>query len=276
MNFHIRSICCSIILLFCFSFIGRAQDPATDKQSLANTITDDFAISDKIKEAPRDLRLQFEQNPLNLAPEKNKKILRHFSEAYKTNILVDDFKSAFQQKLTGEGEYVETVSQTLQSPAIQQLIEAQKEFYTLQGKRKRIVTKYEMEQDPPSTDRTSSIQALVDTTSLAEDSIESSIIILRPLLTALMKGSQQRTFSETQLDAITSNFRTQMQSQASEQTINDLLITFYNLDNKTLNEYVSFMQSPAGQWLDNAISESIQSAYQQAADRFSASINTDQ
>lgn len=274
MNFHFRSICCAVIIFFSFTIVGKAQTQATVHQSLADTITSDFAISEKIKEAPRDLRLQFEQNPLNLDPGKNKEILSHFSEAYKTNMLVADFKTSLQEKLTEEE--AETVSNKLQSPAIQKVTEARQEFYTLQGKRKRIVTKYEMEQDPPSADRISSIRALVDTTSQAEESVESSIIILRPLLTALMKESQQRTFSEAQLDAITSNFRAQMQSQASEQALNDLLITFYNIDDKTLSEYVSFMQSPAGQWLDNAISESIQASYQQAADRFSASVNTDQ
>lgn len=274
MKLYLRSAYCSLILLYCFISVGQAQTSAANSQALTDTITSDFAIPQKIKEPPRDLQLQFQQNPLNLAPEKNNEILRHFSEAFKTELLVDDFKAALKQKLSGE--HVSTVSQKLQSPAIQKVTEALQEFYTLQGKRQGIVTKYEMEQDPPSADRTSMIRSLVDTTSTAEESVESSIIILRPLLTSLMKESQQRTFSETQLDAITSNFRTQMQSQASEQTLNDLLITFYNIEGNTLNEYLSFMQSPAGQWLDNAISESIQSSYQQAADRFSASVNTDQ
>ncbi|MCW9706133.1 hypothetical protein [Fodinibius salsisoli] len=275
MNLPFRSVCSSIaLLLFCIPLVGQAQSPTENTQALTDTITTKFAIADKIQEAPQDLYLQFEQNPLNLSPEKNEEILTHFSEAYKTNLLVDDFKTALQKKLIGE--FVDAVSQQLGTQAFQSVTQAQQEFYTLQGKRKRIVTKYELEKDPPSAGRTSLIQTLVDTTSLASESIESSIIILRPLLTALMKESQQRTFSEAQLDAITSNFRAQMQSQASEQTLNDLLITFYNIDNKTLNEYLSFMQSPSGQWLDQTISASIQEAYQQASDRFSASVNSDQ
>ena len=274
MNLNSRSFYCVVAcILFCLPIKILAQTSTEAAPSLADTIISDFAVEEKIKKAPHDLQLQFEQNPLNLAPKKNEEILNHFSEAYQSDLLVNDFKSALQQKLTGE--WIESVSQKLQSAAIQQITEAQQQFYTLQGKRQRVVTKYEMEQDPPSEERTSTVQALMDTTSIASEFVESSIIILRPLLKSLIKESQQRTFSEAQFEAIANNFRAQMQSQASDQTLNDLLITFHQVDSKVLRKYLSFMQSQPGQQLDKVISESMRSAYQQAADRFSASVNPD-
>jgi hypothetical protein len=275
MNLNSRSFYCLIVcILFYFPLNALAQTSTDANPSLADTITSDFAIAEKIKEAPHDLQLQFEQNPLSLAPEKNEQILNHFSEAYKSELLIKDFKSALQQKLNGE--WIETISQKLQTPAIQTITNAQQQFYTLQGKRQGVVTKYEMEQTPPTEERTSTIQALADTTSMASEFVESSIVILRPLLESLMKESQQRTFSEAQLDAITSNFRAQMQSQATNQSSTDLLITFHHVDGEVLRKYVSFMQSQPGQQLNKVISESMRSAYQQAADRFSASVNSDQ
>jgi len=41
-----------------------------------------------------------------------------------------------------------------------------------------------------------------------------------------------------------------------------------------LERYISFWNTETGRWLDKAISESLQTAYQQSAERFLESVNS--
>lgn len=254
----------------CLPFLVFGQSAPENKHALVNQLVEQLALKDQLKEAPDDIRLQFKQNPLNLPAQKNERMLELFSDAYKSDRLLNDFKDALQQEMTDE--QAAEISQKLSTPGIRAVTDAQQEFYTLQGKRKRIVAKYEMDQQAPSPERAAAITALVDTISSAAGSVESSVVILRSVIKALGVLSDQHSFTDQQIDAVADNFRTQMQAGASQQTNNRLMVTYYNVDTEALESYVTFMQSDTGQWLDKAISQSIQSAYEAASDRFLQSI----
>lgn len=276
MNFIPRLVYHVTILLFliCLPFSGFSQSDPDRKQALADQLIKELALKDQLAEAPDDIKMQFEQNPLNLAPEKNERMLDLFSEAYHTDHLLDDLKSALEQKITDE--YVEEIFRKMENPDIRAVTEAQQEFYTLQGKRKRIITRYEMGQQAPSAERKEAITALVDTTSAAAGSVESSIVILRSVIEAVGILSDQHNFTDQKIDVVADNFRTQMQEGASQQTNDRLMVTYYNVDTDALESYVAFMQSDTGQWLDETISQSMQSAYQSASERFLQTVNTKQ
>lgn len=262
------------VLLFLLSLPrpGSGQSSPDSKQALADQLVRQLALREQLKEAPDNIRMQFEQNPLNLSAQKNERMLELFSKAYKSKRLLEDFKSALQQELTDERAVV--LSQKLDTPAVQAVTDAQQEFYTLQGKRKRIVTKYEMEQQAPSPERRAAISALVDTTSAAAGSVESSIVILRSVIKALGRLSEQHRFTDRQIDTVAENFRTQMEAGAFQQTRERLMVTYYNVDIEALDQYVAFMQSDTGQWLDKVLSLSIQSAYETASERFLQAVET--
>lgn len=261
-------------LIISLSIPTFGQPAAGSEQGLVDQLVEQWALKYQLEEAPGDIRMQFEQNPLNLPPQKNEQMLELFSDAYRTDLLLDDFKSALKGELNDE--YAETLAQKLDDPDIRAATEAQQEFYTLQGKRKRIVARYEMEQQTPSPERSGIVTALVDTTTAATGSVESSIVILRSVIKALGGISEQHQFTDQQIDAVTDNFRTQMQAGASQQTNNRMMVTFYNVDTNALEHYVEFMESDTGQWLDNAISQSFQIAYEAASERFLQAINAKQ
>ncbi|WP_372638789.1 hypothetical protein [Fodinibius sp.] len=269
-----RFVCHATVLLFLVSLplSGFSQSSPDSKQALADQLVEQLALKQQLEEAPDDIRMQFEQNPLNLTPQKNKRMLELFSDAYESQRLLDNFKSALQQLLNDE--LAAELSQKLSDPDIRAVTDAQQEFYTLQGKRKRIITKYEMEQQAPSPERTAAISALIDTTSAATGSVESSIVILRSVIKALGSLSEQHSFNEGQIDAVADNFRTQMEAGVSQQTRNRLMVTYYHVDTEALDKYVTFMQSDSGQLLDKAISQSIQSTYEAASQRFLQAVET--
>ncbi|SMO72617.1 hypothetical protein [Fodinibius sediminis] len=241
-------------------------------QSPVDQLIEQLALEQQLGKAPENIRMQFEQNPLNLAADKNELMLELFSDAYRSDRLLEDFKTALQQRLSSQ--QINKITNTLGSPPIQHVTEAHKEFYSLQGKRKRIVTQYEMEQQPPAPERVEIIQTLVDTTSAAAGSVESSIVILRSVIKALGNLSAQHSFTDQQIDAVAANFRTQMQAGASQQTHDQLMITYYNVDINTLESYLALMQSETGQLLDQAIGKSMYTAYERASDRFLEAVST--
>lgn len=239
-----------------------AQTPG----AIVDTLTGQLALDKQLAATPDNIRSQFEANPLQISSSLNKQLMQTFREAFADSLLLNDFKEAFRRRM--EPAYGDTIARWLDRPATRAITAAEQEFYTLQGKRKRVITMYELEQNPPSEARTRVIAAIDDTTSAAGSTVESSVIILRSVIRAVSQASPQRSFSDAQVDMIVDNFRTQLQAQAGPQLQNKLMITYHNLDTDTLRQYLQFWQTYTGQWLDHAVSQSMQAAYGAAADRF--------
>lgn len=242
-----------------------ALSTRAQSNALVDQIADQMAMKHQLGEAPEQIRVQFEQNPLQLAAETNTQMLSLFEEAYSPDLLLQDFKSALRQEM--EDQYSANISQWLNSQNAQTVTEARQDYYTLQGKRKRIITLYEMDQNPPTSQRKAVIASLTDTTTVAESLVESSVIILRSIIETLGTLSSRQNFSQGQINGIASSFRTQMQAQAGQNLNNQSMVMYYNVPVNTLEEYVAFWGTEAGQWLDKAIGKSMQAAYQAAADR---------
>lgn len=252
---------------------AEAQTITTADSSPVDMLVEKMSVNQQLSEVPEEIRLQFEQNPMQLPAETNQQMLKQFDEAYANDLMVDDFKSGMRQKLDDQQQ---ELSQWLNNDYTQSITDARKLYYTLQGKRQRVVTRYEMDQNPPSEQRIKLINTLTGTTSVAQSSVESSVIILRSVIKALGKLSKQQNFSDAQVNAIAANFRTQMQSQAGDLLNRQQLVMFHQVPDEALQNYITFWGTDTGQWLDKTISQSMQAAYQQAADRFLQSVNTDQ
>jgi transposase InsO family protein len=231
-----------------------------------------MAFEYQLGEAPETIRLQFEQNPLQLASETNQQMLAQFDKAYETNRLLSDFKSALKKQFTPE--YQTKISDWFARDYVQEISQARRDYHTLQGKRKRIITRYELDQSPAAELRKKMISTLTETTSAGESSIESSVIVFRSVLKALSQLSTQRRLNEVQIEGITNNFREQQQNQAGNSFNREQLIMYNQVSDDMLERYISFWNTETGRWLDKAISESLQTAYQQSAERFLESVNS--
>ena len=233
-----------------------------------------LAIKYQLSEIPENIRLQFEQNPLQLPPDQNDDMLTAFKKAYDQAILLDDFEAALSQKKSEE--YAGELRRWLKSDQTQLITDTRQQFYTLQGKRKRVITMYEMEQNPPSQSRIDLIKSLTNTTGVVESTVESSVIILRSVIEALDIISDQRSFSDTQIDGIANNFRAQIQAQTSQEYEHKMLVLFHPVDSSVLKEYANFWETEPGQWLTRSINESIGQAYKNASARFLESVQKNQ
>ncbi len=231
---------------------------------------DKMQVAQKLMETTEELHSQFVQNPFGLPDAQNEQMMDLFLEAFSKPMLVNDAKEIFQQNLNSQ--YADSTLQWIQQPNTKTVLEAQKQYYTLQGIRQRIVHKYELEQQPPSDERTEIIQSLAENTSAIESEIESKVIIFRAIVSAFDEFNTQQSFSEMQLNGIVNNFRSQLQSQV-EQEVNDrFLLMYYEIENDNLSAYSSFYNTESGRWLNSTISKSIHAAYQSAADRFLKSV----
>lgn len=253
------------------AFPPQVDAQTIDNRILADDIAEHLALNHQLDTLPDDIRVQFEQNPFQLPPEENKHLLEAFKKAYNDSLLLHDFKSALAPALSPE--YAREIRTWLSTENTQHITDIRQEFYTLQGKRKRVIAMYEMEQNPPTQDRVSLIKTLTDTTSVTESTIESSVTILRSVIEAVSALSKEQSFTEPQIDAITSNFRAQIQGQISQEYKNQMLILFQPVDSGKLKDYIRFWGTNAGQWLDQRISQSIHESYESASERLQESIS---
>jgi hypothetical protein len=259
------------LFFFLFPFIISAQESDPDPKTEAiNNIFEEVPLEEKINEHPRELHEQFSQNPFGLSPSKNEQMMDLFLQAFTADSLVDHAKQIFRENF--DKEKAQSVTNWLKDESIQVVLEAELEFYSLQGIRKRVVHKYELEQNPTSDERTELINSLLASMSASETETESQVILFRAIVTAFGILSDQRTLSDSQIDGFVDNFRNRMQGQVDQELTRQYLLRYHELDDEVLQQYQSFYESEAGRWLNENTSDGIQSAYQKASDRFLESI----
>lgn len=265
-----RRIAIAIILFTLLPFISVAQE-ASSQSEIIGKIVEETSVTEELNLPIDELQNEFSQNPFGLPSETNEQMIDLYSEAFEPESTESSIRSTFKENFNSE--YAESVANWMDEENIREVLKLEDEFYTLQGVRKRIVSKYELEQNPPDEKRVQLVQSLAQKRSAAETEIEARAIIFRALVTAFGKLSDQQSFSSSQIEGIVGNFRNQMQSQIDEQVTQHLLAKYHGLDDELLKQYISFYDTEPGQWLTNTTSESIHAALESAADRFLSSID---
>lgn len=235
----------------------------------AGQIFDALPMEGTLNQAPQELHTQFVQNPFGIPESQNDQLMELFLDAFETDSLLADARDSFLRDT--EPEAANSIYRRIHSDAIQQVLEAEREFYTIEGIRAGIVNRYEMEQAPPAENRQELISSLVEARSSVDSEIESQVIILRGLIAAVGELSGQ-SFGEAQIDGIANNFRTQMQPQMDRQVREQLMLRYHGIESGILEEYISFYESEEGSMLGEAMTESVHTAYQKASERFIESV----
>ena len=267
-----RTVLFSVLIFFMpILTAAQQQDSATDN-ALVDSLLAKIPFESRLEAAPKDIEMQFAQNPLGLPSQKNERMIQLFSEGFVIDSLMGDVENIFNSQYTSE--HAGALKSWLNSESTQKVHEAEEALNTLQGARQRVVRMYEMEQEPPTATREDIILSLINATSSVDIAIASQSILFRSIVSAFSILSDQRTFSEAQIDGIVNNYRMEIESQVEDDLKQRYLLMYYNLDNETLKEYASFFNSDAGVWLDTTASAAIKTAYQNASDRFVQSVES--
>lgn len=247
--------------------------PDQSKQEVIDQILRTLSTPEQLNEIPEDLITEFDSNPLGLEPSQNELLIKHFKNAFMEDSLLSIFKKEFSDRY--KDSMVDSIQHWVRKGPVQTGLEAKKEFYTLQGTRKRVVRMYELEQNSPSEKRIELIRSLKETTSAVETVVESQAVMFRSVIKAFSTLSEQN-FTDSQLDNFVANYKIQIKPQASNEITNQLMITYYNLDDETLRKFVNFHNTKEGKWLNDQLSDAITETYRKAAERFINSVkNTD-
>lgn len=253
------------ISIFCIALLPLGAVAQESTQILKS-----IAFEDHLREIPQSMHDQFLQNPFGLPASTNEQMMKAFHTAFLTNALPKDARKAFQKRFSSE--HAASVMQWFNKKSIQNVLKADRKAHTLQGIRQRVVNKYELEQNPPGESRINLIQNLADNINAEDTKVESSAIIFRAFVSAFDEFNNQQSFTETQIEGIVGNFRNQVRTQIGQDITQRLLVTYHELDDQSLNDYIEFYNTEAGKWLNEAKTTSFQSSYQSAADRFLNSV----
>ncbi len=269
MTFSRRSIVTLCFLLVPLIMTAQESTEESSTNSI-NHIFDALPVEGTLEEAPQELYSQFSQNPFGIPSSRNNQVMDLFLDAFETDSLLAYAREAFHQNFNASDP--DFSLRRFNSNAVQKVLEAEKEFYTLQGIRKRIVNRYEMEQNPPAEKRQTVIDSLTQAKSAAELEVESQVIIFRALISAFSELDSQQMFDKTQVEGFVNNFRYQIQSQIDSNVRRQLMLMYHGIENDTLKEYINFYETESGNRLGKIMNESIHSAYRKAADQFVESV----
>lgn len=259
------------VLIFFIPILSSAQQSHSAKDyAIVDSLLAEIPFESRLEAAPKDIEMQFAQNPLGLPSQKNERMIQLFAEGFVIDSLMRDVESIFNSQYSSE--HSGALKSWLNSESTQKVHKAEEALNTLQGARQRVVRMYEMEQDPPTATREDIILSLINATSSADIAIASQSILFRSIVSAFSILSDQRTFSESQIDGIVNNYRMEIESQVEDDLKQQYLLMYYDLDNETLKEYTSFFNSDAGVWLGTTASAAMKTAYQNASDRFIESV----
>ncbi|NGP88515.1 hypothetical protein [Fodinibius halophilus] len=225
-----------------------------------------FEISEEMQEL-------LSQNPFGLSQSLNKQMLEHYKKAFTKQFLLTDAHRTFQDQLNTQ--YSDSTLQWINQETSQRILSAEEDYYTLQGIRKRVVRRYELEKTPPSQERITLVNTLAKKMGVREVKLKSKIILMRTFLKAFNALSKRRTFKQNQREAIIANYKNQLRTNMDKEVQTQFLVTYYGIKNEKLSTFSSFYNTDAGEWLRNTKSAALYSAYQAAADRFLESIQND-
>ena len=267
---HCRRL--GIITLFALlPFVSAAQESSTQtKTDIIDRIIAETSVEDELNSPIEQVQNQFSQNPFGLPADKNEEMMNIYADTFKPDATVKTIRTTFANQYNQA--HAKAVLDWLNDEETQKVLDAEKEFFTLQGIRKRVVTKYELEQNPPNQDRKDLIQSLAQTTSASETELEARTKLFRTMVSAFSKLSDQRSFNSIQIDNIVNNFRSQIEPQINQQVADQLLVKYHGLDDATLKNYTSFYSTDAGQWLNKTTSESIRAALEASSENFISTI----
>lgn len=256
------------LCLFLLPLSLAAQNASADSQKM-DQIFREVIVKEQLEETAQKMQDFFSQNPFQLGAPQNERLVNLFSDAYRSDSLQSVALQAFRQN--HEPKFADAVLEWTQQENTQQVLESEKEYYSLEGIRKRIVRKYELEQNPPSQDRINLIESLAENRSMAESEVESRMIMFDAMLSALNEMNNQ-SMDSMRMQNISGSYRAQLQSQIDQELTDQLLIMYYELDNEMLQNYGSFFETESGNWLSSTSAKSIHNAYEKAASRLDQSI----
>lgn len=259
------------LTLLLFLSLPLAIVAQTSKQDvLVEQVLTQTNVEESLSQTVSSLKDQIKSNPLQLSESQVDTLLIHFDASFASPKLMQRIKQYFQEQKVSD--LAPSAAEQLTKDHIQQVLNAQEYYYTLQGSRERIVRKYEIEHDSISGQRNKLLTSIIDTTSAVESAVKERSIIFRAIISTFGSLSN-RSFSESQIDGIVQNFRMQMRPQVERELKDKLAVMYYEVDNKALADYQSFYETEAGQWLSSTIADARQTALQAAADQFVESIN---
>lgn len=265
---HFRTLVVAAVIA-CIPFAVNAQTNSTDA-ALVDQIIETLALAHKVAQPPADFVKQFERNPFRLEEETNQQWLNTFSKAYNKKQLMQNYRNVLRNKLNQLS--ADELKAWLNRSSTQKLAKARQEYYTLQGKRKRIIALYELEQDPPSEERQKLIATYAETITPKNAIVESSVAIFQPIIKTIGQVSSRLNFTETQINMIVSNFRKQGPMRIKQLKERILPVQFFGISSARIKQSLAFWQSKTGQALAKAIYQSMQQTYEQAGQRFTEAI----
>lgn len=260
-----------LISFLLLPLLVQAQDTQNNSSDeLIETLVAHLSFDERMNESPQALSQEFSQNPLGLPQEQNQQMLDLFMEAFTADTLNENARRHFKEYF--DEDKAKNALKELEKGTLETAFDAEREHFTIQGRRKSVVNRYELEQDPPSEERIKLIDDLAEHMSAADAEVESQVILIRAIITAFDLLNDQQSLSEDQIEGFVSNYRGQLESQINEDIRNRFLVRYYELDDKALEAYGSFYHSEAGNWLIQTTHKAMQEAYGTASDRFLKSI----
>lgn len=262
-----------VTLFLLFPIFSFAQTSSIDSKSETITyILEETSIQEELNRSINEIESQFSQNPFGLPSSKNDQMMKLFAEHFEPKTMGNSIKQTFQNQY--DANHAQTTVEWLNDTTTQKVLDFEKEFYTLQGIRKRVVNKYELEQSPPARKRIELLEALIKNMSAGQMEIESRTIIFRAMVSALSQISSQRSFSESQIDTFVQNFRSQLQTQINQELTNRLLVKYHGLNNQLLQKYLSFYDTDAGNWLSDTTAKAVHAALENSSATFLKAIDS--
>jgi hypothetical protein len=209
-------------------------------------------------------------NPFELDSTKNARLQNSFQAAFQMDSLRKYFHERLSEQLTPS--FIDSSLTLIQRDSIHTVLDAKKEFNTLQGLRKQVVSRYELDKEGIADNRAMQIKSLMENQKLTQFTVDSQVLIFRSIIKAYDHLNTEQSFSDTQVDAFTNNFRMRAESTMTSNLNNRYQIMYYDIDDPTLEYYISVFRSGLGKRLNEAFSTSMIASYEKAVQHFLSSI----
>jgi len=239
---------------------------------MVDTLIQTMNVPQTIYEIPRSMGGLFEQNPIGIEQDVNEQIMNAYAQAFDPDTLIKIVKRTLADHYNPD--YADTVWHWSQQDSIKKILQLEEEFNTIQGYRKQVIGKYELDQNPPTEIRLMLIESLRDATSATNLAVDSYSMIFKGFLSSINKLSPTRNFSDAQMESFVDNYRAQMNDELSNEILNQYLVMYHDVSYDAISNYIDFFETGSGTWINSTLQDGIKKAYRDAILKFNSGLNT--
>lgn len=244
---------------------GQARDGAEDR-ALVEEVIELYGINQFAEQVPATFAAQLQQRKAGTPAEVYQMLEEVFAEAYGSEAIRESMVASFLRQ--AERDRLERIRDWLQSPLGRRIQALEAEAGRPEAVQKMMQYAANFQSNPPTNERGMLIVRLDEVVGVTEITVTLQTETLRSMIVGIMGTlpPEKRT-AQSEIDQMVANMGAQLAPILKPQVVISLFFTYREASDEELAEYIAYMESEDGRWLNRVTTQALMDAMTAGGER---------